>query len=48
MVGLSDEHTNQMNIKEGLRYGDIVMPDIVDTYHNLTLKITSAFNWSER
>ena len=41
-------NTLQMNIKEGLRYGDVVMPDVVDTYHNLTLKITSAFNWSER
>ena len=48
LVGLSDQHTDQMNVKEGLRYGDVVMPDIVDTYHNLTLKITSAFNWSVR
>ena len=48
LVGLSDERTDRANVREGLRHGDVVMPDVVDTYHNLTLKITSAFNWSER
>ncbi len=45
LVGRSHSHEEE-NLREALRFGDLVINNVTDSYSNLTLKTMSALLWA--
>uniref|UniRef100_A0AC35FJX2 Hexosyltransferase n=1 Tax=Panagrolaimus sp. PS1159 TaxID=55785 RepID=A0AC35FJX2_9BILA len=48
-IGLTqNESLQKMNENEAQKYGDIVFTNLIDSYLNLTLKMSSVFQWQQK